>query len=266
MATQHKIYDFFEAQRRLRARSRVLIGGFFLLLWVIANAFLLAAHSRQSCAANGVCESQWYPNWWVMAITAGLVAAYLVLAPWVASHFMVAGPRIRPADGADAAIFRNVVEEVAIAAGVPAPRPYVLDDAALNAFAVSDGNRHGAVIITTGLLAALDRRELTGVVAHEIGHIRNRDSRVILVAVLAVGAVVAVAAAATAIAAGDRQGDERLQGQGLRRFPRRGPGPDRLRRRAGVALDRRSSGAPVTGRAVTAARAARRRLGGAVHA
>ena len=72
----------------------------------------------------------------------------------------------------------------------------------LNAFAVSDGNRHGAVIITTGLLAALDRRELTGVVAHEIGHIRNRDSRVILVAVLAVGAVVAVAAAATAIAMG----------------------------------------------------------------
>ena len=77
----------------------------------------------------------------------------------------------------------------------------MLDDPSRNAFAVSDGRRHGAVVVTSGLLAALDRRELTGVVAHEIAHIRNRDSRVILVAVFAVGAVVAVAVAAMALAA-----------------------------------------------------------------
>jgi heat shock protein HtpX len=202
MATQHRTYNFFEAQRRLQVRSRVLIGAFFTLLWAIANGFLVATHTRQSCAADGVCEARWYPNWWVMTITAAVVAAYLGLVPLVASRFMVAGPRFRPADGPDTAVFRNVVQEVAIAAGVPAPQPFVLDDPALNAFALSDGRRHGAVVATSGLLNALDRRELTGVVAHEIGHIRNRDSRVIMVAVFAVGAVVTVAALVTAIATG----------------------------------------------------------------
>ena len=57
-------------------------------------------------------------------------------------------------------------------------------------------------MVTSGLLATLDRRELTGVVAHEVAHIRNRDSRVILVGVLTVGAVVTLATAVTALAVG----------------------------------------------------------------
>jgi heat shock protein HtpX len=88
---------------------------------------------------------------------------------------------------------RNVVEEMAVASGVPVPQVFILDDPARNAYAVSDGRRNGAVVVTSGLLGVLDRRELSGVIAHELAHIRNRDSRVLLVAVCSVGAIVAAA-------------------------------------------------------------------------
>ncbi len=69
----------------------------------------------------------------------------------------------------------NVVEELSIAAGVPLPAIYVIDDTAPNAFATGRDPEHSAVAITTGLLEKLDRDELQGVIAHELSHIGNRD-------------------------------------------------------------------------------------------
>ncbi len=197
--------DFFAAQRRQRIRSRMLIGAIFALLWTLANGVLVFAHIRPSCPPVGQCKTIWYANPEILAITALAVGGYLVIGSWWASRTAIVGQGVRPADGLEGLALRNVVNEMSIAAGVRTPLAYIVDDPSLNAFAVSDGRRGGAVVVTSGLLAALDRSELAGVVAHEISHIRNRDSRVILVAVVAVGAI-ALASSAFAVAASSSSG------------------------------------------------------------
>ena len=84
----------------------------------------------------------------------------------------------------------NVVEEMAIAAGVPMPAVYLIDDPAPNAFATGRDPQHAAVAITTGLRQKLTRDELQGVIAHEISHVRNYDIRLMLLLAVLVGTVV----------------------------------------------------------------------------
>ena len=75
----------------------------------------------------------------------------------------------------------NVVQEMAIAANVPMPKVYLIDDTAPNAFATGRDPQHASVAITTGLLEKLDREELQGVIGHELSHVRNFDIRFSLI-------------------------------------------------------------------------------------
>jgi heat shock protein HtpX len=83
----------------------------------------------------------------------------------------------------------NVVDEMAIAAGLPRPAVYIVPDPDPNAFATGRGPGHASIAVTRGLLDALDREELQGVVAHEMSHIRNLDVRVMTIVAALVGAV-----------------------------------------------------------------------------
>ena len=87
----------------------------------------------------------------------------------------------------------NVVDEMAIAAGIPRPRVYVVPDDDPNAFATGRGPGYASIAVTRGLLQALDREELQGVIAHEMSHIRNLDTRVMTVVAALVGAVALIA-------------------------------------------------------------------------
>jgi heat shock protein HtpX len=85
----------------------------------------------------------------------------------------------------------NVVEEMQIASGLPKmPDIYIIDDPALNAFATGRDEQHASVAITSGLLAKLNRDELQGVLAHEIGHIRNRDVQLMVKLSILLGTIV----------------------------------------------------------------------------
>lgn len=84
----------------------------------------------------------------------------------------------------------NVVEELAIAAGIPKPRVFLINDTALNAFATGRDPAHGAVAITLGLRQQLTRDELAGVMAHEISHIRHYDIRFAMLMATMVGLIV----------------------------------------------------------------------------
>lgn len=84
----------------------------------------------------------------------------------------------------------NVVEEMSIAAGIPKPEVYIIEDRSMNAFATGINTDNAAVAITTGLLEQLNREELTGVIAHEIAHIKLRDTRTMLLAGVLVGSIV----------------------------------------------------------------------------
>jgi heat shock protein HtpX len=83
----------------------------------------------------------------------------------------------------------NVVDEMAIAAGLPRPPVYIVADPDPNAFATGRGPGHASIAVTRGLLDALDRDELQGVVAHEMSHVRNLDVRVMTIVAALVGAV-----------------------------------------------------------------------------
>jgi heat shock protein HtpX len=88
----------------------------------------------------------------------------------------------------------NIVEEVTIAAGLPKPpEVYVIEDAALNAFATGRDPQHAAVAVTRGLMQRLDREEMQGVLAHELSHVRNYDIRFAMLVGVLVGMVALIA-------------------------------------------------------------------------
>ena len=102
----------------------------------------------------------------------------------------VAGAReITDADREYRDVYRRV-ENVAIAAGLPTPRVYIIDDASMNAFATGRTPRDASVALTRGIIARLDNLELDGVIAHEMSHIGNRDIRLDMLLITGVGVTV----------------------------------------------------------------------------
>ncbi len=98
----------------------------------------------------------------------------------------------KPADPVRDAVLLNVVQEVSIAANIPVPATYVVRDGSQNAFATGRDPEHAAVVVTSGLLARMDREELQGVIGHELGHVRNMDTRYALYIAVLVGLVALV--------------------------------------------------------------------------
>ena len=88
---------------------------------------------------------------------------------------------------------RNVVEALALGLGIPAPKIYLIDDTAPNAFATGRDPQHASIAVTRGLLDKLDRTELEGVIAHELSHVGNRDIRVMVLVTVLVGTVALLA-------------------------------------------------------------------------
>jgi len=108
-------------------------------------------------------------------------------------NIMLATAGARRIEKSDMPRLFNVVEEMTIAAGLPnVPEVYLIESNELNAFAVGT-RKHAAVAVTTGLLSHLNRDELQGVVAHEIGHIANFDTRFMVLAGVMMGAIVLIA-------------------------------------------------------------------------
>ncbi|HVF52217.1 MAG TPA: M48 family metallopeptidase, partial [Actinomycetota bacterium] len=129
----------------------------------------------------------------------GLVGAlvFSLLMVW-GSYFSsdkiaLAMSRAKPAEGPAFQQLHNIVDGLCIAAGMPKPRVYYVEDEAPNAFATGRNPEHSAIAVTTGLLGKLNRDELQGVIAHELSHIKNRDTLVMTLAVTLVGVIVLLA-------------------------------------------------------------------------
>ena len=97
--------------------------------------------------------------------------------------------RAQPANRQDHAHYINTVEGLALAAQIPTPQIYVLPDDSINAFATGRDPKHASIAVTRGALAKLNRTELEGVVAHEMGHVRNYDMRLMTITVILVGLI-----------------------------------------------------------------------------
>jgi heat shock protein HtpX len=123
-------------------------------------------------------------------ILAVIIASISALAGYYGSDKVVLGiSRAHRASREDYPYLYNVVEGLAIAAGVPTPQCYVIDDTAPNAFATGRDPAHSVICVTTGLLQKMNRAELEGVIGHEMSHIRNFDIRLQTLAVVMVGIV-----------------------------------------------------------------------------
>ncbi|HEX2293880.1 MAG TPA: M48 family metalloprotease [Actinomycetota bacterium] len=121
-------------------------------------------------------------------------SAFMSWGSWFASDRIALGmSRARPADPKVFAQLHNIVESLSIAAGLPKPRVYVVEDIAPNAFATGRNPEHGAIAVTTGLVLKMKRDELEGVIAHELAHVKNRDTLVMTLAVTLVGVIVLLA-------------------------------------------------------------------------
>lgn len=101
--------------------------------------------------------------------------------------------KARPASRKKDFLFYTVVENLCLAAQIPKPRLYVIEDTAMNAFATGRDPQHAVVCTTTGLLNRLERSELEGVIAHELSHIRNYDIRLMSLVTVLVGVVTLLA-------------------------------------------------------------------------
>lgn len=110
---------------------------------------------------------------------------------------------------------RNVVEEMALASGLPVPAIYLVPDDDPNAFATGRSPEHASLAVTEGALACLDREELQAVVAHEMGHIRNLDIRTMMVVGVLVGAIALMGDMVLRMGAGSGSRRSKNDGNGL---------------------------------------------------
>lgn len=129
----------------------------------------------------------------------GLLIAAIILAFYVPITYMSATSQVLAMSGAteikqeDNPQLFDVVEELSLAARIPMPKVYIVNDPAPNAFATGIKPEKGAVAFTTGLLDQLNREELSGVAAHEISHIRNYDIRLMTICIALVGVIALIA-------------------------------------------------------------------------
>jgi heat shock protein HtpX len=124
-------------------------------------------------------------------VGAAIIAVIIVFAAYYeGDHTILELSNAREADSEVDRQLINVVDEMRIAAGLPMPRVYVIDTKAANAFATGRDPEHATVVVTRGLVDALNREELQGVIGHEMSHVRNFDIRYMMLVAALVGSVV----------------------------------------------------------------------------
>jgi len=160
----------------------------FLLTLVVVVLFALLGFSIGYAIGGDVASAL------VAMVIALVVAALLSAGSYFSGDSLVlAASSAKEVDSTSAPQLLNVVQEMAIAANVPMPKVYVIDDTAPNAFATGRDPQHASVAITTGLLEKLDREELQGVMGHELSHVRNYDIRFALLVGVLVGSIALLA-------------------------------------------------------------------------
>jgi heat shock protein HtpX len=135
---------------------------------------------------------------WTVGGENGMVFALILAAVmnfvslFFSDKIVLAMYQAQPVTREQAPVLYDIVERLAMKAAIPLPRVYVIPDRALNAFATGRGPHHAAVAATAGLLDALNREELEGVLAHELSHVLNRDTLISTVAATIAGAITMV--------------------------------------------------------------------------
>ena len=171
------VYEAVDANKR---KSWLVIAGFVTFVFVAAvliSKGLAAYYGYQSTGLE-------------LTGIALVISGVMSLAGYYWSDSIILGlSGARLADKRHDFLFYTVAENLCLAAGLPLPKLYVIDDTALNAFATGRDPAHAAICATSGLLAKLTRTELEGVVGHELSHIGNYDTRLMAIVTILVGLI-----------------------------------------------------------------------------
>lgn len=163
----------FDEVRRNQQKSWLLIFLFFVLISII-----------------GLIIGFFVGNLYVGVIITTIVGVIYTLIVFSSGEQMIMSINgARPVTKKEYPHLYHTVEGLALAAGLPTPKCYVINDSALNAFATGKDPKHASIAVTTGLLEKMNRQELEGVVAHEMSHIKNYDIKVMMLAAVLVGAI-----------------------------------------------------------------------------
>lgn len=155
--------------------------------WALILGFLVIV------IAVGYAFSWYYGSPVILYVAVFIAVATNFYAYWASDKLVLSMSRARRATREEFFDFYTVTENLAITAGLPKPKLYVIDDSSPNAFATGRDENHAVVCATTGLLAMLTRPELEGVIAHELSHIKNRDILLMTVVVVLAGFVAILA-------------------------------------------------------------------------
>ncbi|MEM4261564.1 MAG: zinc metalloprotease HtpX [Candidatus Diapherotrites archaeon] len=130
----------------------------------------------------------------VLGLIIGLIFLifYTIINYFIGANIVLAISGAREVKKEEEPYLFNIIEGLSIAAGIPKPKAYIIEDEAMNAFATGRDPQHGVVVVTRGLLKRMNRQEIEGVIAHEIAHIQNYDIRLMLFAAVFVGATVLI--------------------------------------------------------------------------
>lgn len=177
--TQRNIYEQQSANKRKTI--------FIMLLFILFLGFLGWGVDQYFLGFGSGGFS--FPLATIIALCFGALSAYWSLEQGAATVLSSAGAFPVPENDPKYQVLRNVVEEMAIASGLPKPQLYIIPDPDPNAFATGKDPSHAHIAVTEGLLEKLNRDELQGVIAHEMSHVRNYDIRMMTVVAALVGAV-----------------------------------------------------------------------------
>jgi heat shock protein HtpX len=167
------VYDQISSNKR---KTAVLLGAFLILIILLGFVF-----------------SQAYNSPGILYAAVIFSVGYSLISYYFSPNITLAISRAKPVDRQTNKELYQLVEDLAITAGLPTPKIYVIDDTALNAFATGRNPKNAVIVFTTGIVQTLNKAELEGVVAHELSHIGNYDMRLMTLVVVLVGVLTLLA-------------------------------------------------------------------------
>ena len=196
-----KVQTVYDHIRSNNIKTALLVAAFPLIFIALVFLFVWCVSPADQAAHVAVA----------VAVPTFVACAVWMLISWAFGDSMMlnfAGAHeVHDTNPEYKAVFRSV-ENVALAAGLPTPRVYIIDDDSLNAFATGRGPGDASVALTRGIIKRLDRLELEGVIAHEMAHIGNRDIRLDMLMITGVGVTVFAADVILRVALNSNRSDE----------------------------------------------------------
>lgn len=159
-----------------KTKTALLLGAFLVLIILLGFVF-----------------SQAYDTPEILYLAAGFSIIYSLVSYYFSANITLAISQARKVPRTENPDLYNLVENLAITAGLPAPKIYVIEDTALNAFATGRDPQRAVIVFTTGIIKKLNKTELEGVIAHELSHIGNYDIRLMTLIVVLVGVLTLMA-------------------------------------------------------------------------